>query len=184
MFQSNIWDLKTLKCVSFSKDWFDTCYRVVCQWWIIGTWFRTQMVSNKPVRAFWIFSCPYLRFSSFFKLQTSFRLTASRFKHDCPNWQRIFGSFFLSLSSRQLFKVKTSLFAWKHCHISLKWWSFHSITLFEQKKVSKRCHMMTFSWLLESKRTGARGKRSHKFHAIAEFCVKTRSNKSYPVWIS
>ena len=35
-----------------------------------------QMVSNKPIWAFWIFSCPYLHFSSTFKLQTSFQFTA------------------------------------------------------------------------------------------------------------
>ena len=40
----------------------------------------------------------------------------------------------LVLSLYQLFKVKTSLFEWKHCHISLKWWSFHPIPLFERKK--------------------------------------------------
>ena len=31
------------------------------------------------------------------------------------------------LSSCQLFKVKTSFFEWKHCHIWLKRWSFHPI---------------------------------------------------------
>ena len=30
----------------------------------------------------------------------------------------------------------TSLFDWKHCHSSLKKWSFHPIPLFESKKVS------------------------------------------------
>ena len=67
----------------------------------------------------------------------------------------------LFLSSCQLFKVKTSLFEWKHCHISLKWWSFQPIYLFEQKK----CNLMTFLWRLESERTRAGGKRNHKFPA-------------------
>ena len=40
----------------------------------------------------------------------------------------------LVLSSRQLFKVKTSLFEWKH--ISLKWWSFHPIPISERKTMS------------------------------------------------
>ena len=35
-------------------------------------------------------------------------------------------------------KVKTSIFEWKHCHILSKWWSFHPIPLFEQKKVPSR----------------------------------------------
>ena len=55
----------------------------------------------------------------------------------------------LSLSSRQLFKVKTSLFEWKHCHISLKWWSFHPIPLFEWKKVSFDDFFMT-TWAREN----------------------------------
>ena len=38
------------------------------------------------------------------------------------------------LSSCHLFKVKTSLFGWKHYHSSLKWWFFHPIPLFEWKK--------------------------------------------------
>ena len=71
----------------------------------------------------------------------------------------IYGSFFLSLSSCQLFKVKTSLFDWKHYHISFKWWFFHPIHLFEQK----RCYLMCFSWRLDRKRI--RGKSNHKFHA-------------------
>ena len=37
-------------------------------------------------------------------------------------------------------RVKKSLFEWKHCHISFKWWSFHPIPIFERKK----CHLMTF----------------------------------------
>ena len=39
---------------------------------------------------------------------------------------------------------------------------FHPIPLFEQK----RCHLMTFSWRLKSKRTRAWGKRNHKFHVL------------------
>ena len=44
----------------------------------------------------------------------------------------------LSLSSRQLFKVETSLFKWKHCHNSLNWWFLtqYKIPLHERKKVS------------------------------------------------
>ena len=68
----------------------------------------------------------------------------------------------LSPSIRQLFEVKTSLFEWKHCHISLKWWLFHPITLYEQKKVP----FDDISWQLESERTRARGKSNHKFLAL------------------
>ena len=67
----------------------------------------------------------------------------------------------LSLLSRHFFLVKTSLFEWNHHHISLKWWFVHPIPLFEQIK----CHLMSFSWQLESKRTRARGKSNHKFRA-------------------
>ena len=65
------------------------------------------------------------------------------------------GSFFLSLlfSRSQVvkfFKVKTSFFEWKHCHISLKSWSFHPMPASFWTK--KRCHLMTFTWRLESER--------------------------------
>ena len=57
----------------------------------------------------------------------------------------------LSLSNRQLFKVKTSLFEWK-------WWSFHPIPLFEWKK--------GVIWWLFHDNLRARGKRNHKFRAL------------------
>ena len=47
----------------------------------------------------------------------------------------------LLLSSRQRFKVKASLFEWKHCHISLIWWFFYTQYLFLEEK---QCHLMTF----------------------------------------
>ena len=68
---------------------------------------------------------------------------------------------FSSRSCSLTLKLSTLFsFEWAHCHISLKWWSFHPIPLLEQK----RCHLMTFTWRLESERT--RGKRNHKFHAL------------------
>ena len=74
-------------------------------------------------------------------------------------WCGICGFFFplplvLSLSSCQLFKVKTLLFEWKHCRISWKWWFFHPIPISEQKRVS----------FDESERT--RGNINHKFRAV------------------
>ena len=55
-----------------------------------------------------------------------------------------------SLSTRQLFKVKTSLFQWKHHPFSLKSWSFHIIFFFEQKKEISDDFFMT-TWERENK---------------------------------
>ena len=67
--------------------------------------------------------------------------------------QNLWFAIVLSLWSRQFLKV--TLFEWKHCHISL----FTQYLFLNEK----RCHLMTFSWQFESKRTRARGKRNHKF---------------------
>ena len=85
----------------------------------------------------------------------------------------------LSPSIRQLFEVKTSLFEWKHCHISLKWWLFHPITLYEQKKVP----FDDISWQLESERTRARGKRNYKFRTyISTQYLVIFFSKSAIIW--
>ena len=55
-----------------------------------------------------------------------------------------------------------SLFEWKHYIFHSNDDFFFTQYLFLNEK---RCHLMTFSWRLESKRTRARGKRNHKFRA-------------------
>ena len=75
----------------------------------------------------------------------------------------------LSLSSRQLFWVKTSLFEWKHCHIQPY---FTQMMIFSPLFEQKRCHLMIFSWRLESERMRAWGKRNHKFQAVLASCRK------------
>ena len=86
------------------------------------------------------------------------------------NWMYQGAEFVVSFSSQVVnffFKVKTSLFEWRHYHISLKWWYFHPIPFFLNKK---RCHLMTFSWQLESERM--RGKSNHKFRAKDKLWIK------------
>ena len=79
----------------------------------------------------------------------------------------ICGSFFLSLlfSCSQVVNFLKS----KHQYMSENIAIFHSKDdrfskyLFLNEK--KRCHLMIFSWRLESKRTRVRGKSNHKFRA-------------------
>ena len=71
--------------------------------------------------------------------------------------------FVVSFSSRC---QVVNFFMWKHHYLSENIGIFHSNDdlftpyLFLNKK---RCHLMTFSWRLESERTRAREKRNHKF---------------------
>lgn len=65
--------------------------------------------------------------------------------------------FFFSLSSRQLFKMKLSLFKWRNCCVSLKWWSTQYLFLNE-----RRCYLITFSWWIEG--TRATKRRNQKFY--------------------
>ena len=81
----------------------------------------------------------------------------------------ICGSFFLShsLSRSQVF----NFLKWKHPYLSKNIAIFHSNDDFFTQYLfmyEKRCHLMTFSWRLESQRTRARGKSNHKFRAIKD----------------
>ena len=62
---------------------------------------------------------------------------------------------------------------WKHHYLSENIAIFHSNDDLFTKYLflnEKRCHLMTFSWRLESKRTRLRGKRNHKFPAFEDSC--------------
>ena len=81
--------------------------------------------------------------------------------HVSHNRCRICGSFYLSLSRRQLFK-------WNYHYLSENIAIFYSNSdVFTQYLFlnEKRCHLMTFTWCLESERMRVRGKRNHKFRA-------------------
>ena len=69
-------------------------------------------------------------------------------------------SLVLTLSSRHFLK-------WKHRYLSENILIFHSNDDFFTQSLflkEKRCHLITFSWQLESKRTT--GKRNHKFRGL------------------
>ena len=73
-------------------------------------------------------------------------------------------SFFLSLLFSRSQVV--NFFKWKHHYLSENIAIFHSNDdLFNQYLFlnEKGCHLMTFSWKLESERTRSKGKRNHKF---------------------
>ena len=76
----------------------------------------------------------------------------------------ICGSFFLSFSFSCSQVV--NFLKWKHHYLSENIAIFHSnYDLFTQYLFlnEKRCHLMTFSWQLESKKMRVTGKSNHKF---------------------
>ena len=93
------------------------------------------------------------------------RLWSQNYPYNIGLRRGIYGSFFLSFSSSQV----VNFIKWKHHCLSENIIFFHSNDdLFTQYLFlnKKRCHLMNFSWRLESKRT--RGKRNHKFRALDE----------------
>ena len=75
--------------------------------------------------------------------------------------------------------LKTSLFHWNHHYLIeniIIWFKTHFTQMMIFSPNNSFWTKEGFIWF-ESERTRVRGKRDHKFRAIAEFCVKTRSNK-------
>ena len=115
------------------------------------------------------------------KLTVFLTLSICPWKYGYFYRHKICGSFFLSLSCRHKKVIKWQLFCskryigWEDHHLSRMWQWFHTNSdVFTLK-----------TWRLESKRTTARGKRSHEFRApISPKQKKYRINLGFIVlWI-
>ena len=96
-------------------------------------------------------------------------------------WRWICGSFFLwlSFSCYQVVTNKSSNDTFFHSkwRLRTKWRRFSENFIVLNKK---SCHLTTFWRRLESKRTRARGKRNHKFHAsVFDLCPQCNGVKSF-----
>ena len=111
----------------------------------------------------------------------------------CKLGRGICGSFSLSLLFSRSQVV--NFLEWKHHYLTKNIIIFHSNdNLFTQSLFlnKKMCHLVTFSWRLESERTRARGKRNHKFRALfwgifsffLSTQIKNKSNLKFEIWFT
>ena len=126
--------------------------------------FKFYIQTWQMLVVFKLFHQVYFPFSSFSLLLGCFIILCTNIRNKYGHQRAICGSFFLSFSRSQV----VNFLKWKH-HFWVKTLPYLFLSnndLFTQYVFlnKKRCHLMTFSWRLESKR--ARGNRNHKFRAI------------------